>query len=406
MTDAALRPAAGFPTVLRDADRNGELATRGFTVLPLLAPETVAELVALQASLAASDDEGLSVDYMRPDRTVMRRLAEALEPVWATHLPQVFVGHRAVMSTFVVKHPGHLSGMFLHEDRSYVDERQARAHSVWIPLCDVGPDTGNGGLEIVPGSHRLATGLGGSHTPDLFRPYERHLRERLVPVSARAGDAVVYDTRTLHASGPNLGEGPRVALVCAVAPVDQPLLHVVATSRTHRRVHRVTPAFFVEHHPRQIEVGMPAECPVVDEYDEEPALPPEVVASVLGPPAPAEDPVVPDHHRRPGDPVTFPALAFRDHARSSGQGEEIGLGAGEVHELPPSPAARDVVVLETPAVAAGIRTADAAATFVPGRSIRLEPEAVTVLWNDGPGEARVRIEPVRRRRLRSVRGGR
>ncbi len=406
MTDAVLGPAAGFPTVLRDADRNGELATRGFTVLPLLPSDVVAELAVLQASLAAPDDEGLSVDYMRPDRSVMRRLAEALEPVWATHLPRVFVGHRAVMSTFVVKHPGHLSGMFLHEDRSYVDERRARAHSVWIPLCDVGPDRGNGGLEIVPGSHRLVTGLGGSHTPDLFRPYERHLRERLVPVSARAGDAVVYDTRTLHASGPNLGERPRVALVCAVAPAGQPLLHVVATSRTHRRVHRVTPAFFVEHHPRQIEVGMPADCPVVDEYDEEPVLSPEAVVTVLGGPAPAEDPVVPEPHRRPGDPETLPALAFRDRAPSSGRGEELGLEAGAVHELPASPTAREVVVLDTPAVTAGIRTAAAAATFVPGRSIRLDPGEAAVMWNDGPGEARVRIEPARRGRLRWARGGR
>jgi len=394
--------------VLADGDRDLELARRGFTVVPLVPPAVVAELAALQASFAEPADAGLTVDYMRADRSVMRALAVALAPIWEALLPDVFVGRRPVMSTFVVKHPGDQSGMFLHEDRSYVDERRARAHTVWIPLSDVGPDLGNGTLEIVPGSHRLATTLGGSHTPDLFRPYERRLRQHLVPVRARAGEAVVYDSRTLHASGPNHTTVPRVALVCAVAPVDEPLLHVVATGRTHRRVHRVTPSFFVEHHPRQIEVAMPDDCPVVAEYDEEPVLDPAALTSVVGGPVPEEDPVVPDHHRRPGDPVTFPRLAWTDHlpARPHTGGDELVLDAGSVIDLPSVTGSREVVVLTSPAVAAGVRSVDRAATFAPGRRIRIEPNTAVTMWNDGPGAARIRVDPVSRWRRWRVRGGR
>jgi ectoine hydroxylase-related dioxygenase (phytanoyl-CoA dioxygenase family) len=219
---------------------------------------------------------------MRPDRSVMRTLRDLLDPVWRAHLPRLFHDPAVAMATVVTKHPGDQSGMFLHEDRTFVDESRARAYTVWIPLVPVGPDLDNGGLQIVPGSHRLPTGLAGSNTPDLIRPFEAELRARLVPVTAEAGDAVVYDTRTLHASAPNLSGEPRPALTFAVVPDDEVMIHVVATSPTHRRVHAVTPDFFVEHHPREIEVEMPEDCPVIAEYDEEPSLTADDVARVLG----------------------------------------------------------------------------------------------------------------------------
>jgi hypothetical protein len=270
----------------------------------------------------------------------MRELRDLLAPVWERVLPTTFAGHRAVMSTFVVKHPGPESGMFLHEDRSYVDEARTRAYTVWVPLTDVGPDTGNGTLEVVPRSHRLATRLGGSHTPDLFRPYERFLRERLVPVAARAGEAVVYDTRTLHASGPNLTDEGRLAVVCAVAPEDEPLLHVVATSRTHRRVHRIHPDFFVEHHPREIEQQMPDDCPVVQEYDEDPVLTPEEVAAAFDSEPPTVDPVVSERCRRDDDPPTLAPLPWEDGDRPGRPGRRtrtVTLEPGDTADLTPPP---------------------------------------------------------------------
>lgn len=399
---------------LIDPDDQQALTRNGCVVVPFLPVDLLQSLRVAYEQIVPGDDHGLSVDYMRPDRTVMRALRDLLAPVWAEHLPRLFTGHRPVMTTFVVKHPGHESGMFLHEDRSYVDERRSRACTIWIPLAEVGPGLDNGGLEVVPGSHRLATAQGGSNTPDLFRPYERFLRSRLVPVPVEAGQAVVYDTRLLHASGPNLSDRPRLALVCAVAPVAEPLLHVVATSRTHRRVHRVTPEFFVEHHPREIEQAMPADCPIVAEYDEEPRLTPAQVASALGSEPPPVDPVVSERCRRSGDPGTFSALADRNALAdgrprgrwrpagadlvTSAEGEvtleadTLTLGAGALVELG-GDTSRDIdlTVVEAPAVAAGVRTADRAGTFEPGRGITVPAGQAATVWNDGPGPLEVTL---------------
>jgi ectoine hydroxylase-related dioxygenase (phytanoyl-CoA dioxygenase family) len=377
------------------------LATEGFVVRPFLPADAVAELLASHPRRPLTDT--ITTDYMDPDRAVMAATREAVAPILAAHLPGLLVDHELVMATFVAKYPGHMSSMFLHDDRTYVDERRARAVTVWIPLSDVSPEAGNGTLELVPRSHRLDRGWAGSNTPDLVRPYERFLRDRLVPVTAEAGTAVVYDTRTLHASAANATDQLRIALACAVAPRGEPLVHVVARGRTIR-VHRVTPAFFVDHHPRDIEVEMPADCPVVDEFEDRAELRPEDVAAVYGE-TPSVDPVVPDAVFRPGDPDTLPWLPYEDTPSRSGRVQRlVRLAPGERRELQ-EPPGRVVRAVDGPPVGAGVRTATAAADLVPGRAVELGDEPVT-MWNEGPVDLVVEVVAPRRLRLRRGRSGR
>lgn len=379
--------------VLADERLDAVLAAQGYVVLPLLAPGVVEALVEARARLAPAGDDGLTVDYMRPDRSIMRAVRSLVEPVWEEHLRPVFTDHQLVMATFVVKHPGHESGMFLHEDRSYVEEPGARAHTVWIPLTDVGPTLANGTLEIVPRSHRLASALSGSNTPELFRPYERHLRERLVPLEMAAGSAAIYDTRTLHASRPNLSGAPRVAVVCAVAPRGERLIHVRATSATGRRVHLVTPDFFVEHHPRRIEEAMPPDCPVVREYEDECAIPsPAEVAAAVGGPLPVADPVVPDDLRHPDDPTVLPVLRHRRRRRWPGRTTRLSLAPGERRTFSPVRGRSvEVEVVSGPVLGAGARSGPAAADLTPGRRVRGRRSVPLTVWNDGPGRVALRV---------------
>jgi hypothetical protein len=275
--------------VLRDPAADAELLARGVAAVPYLSADEVEEILSAYWELVPSSDEGLSIDYMRPDRSLVRALSGVLEPVLARHLDETLVDHKIVLATFVVKHPGESSAMFLHDDRSYVDERKFRTATMWIPLTDVGPTLSNGGLQVVPQSHLLPTGWAGSNTPDVIRPFEDTLRRDLEPVEASAGTAVLYDTRVLHASDANLSDSPRVAVACAVAPSEAQLLHVRAVGRRTRHVHAVDESFFLDHHPREIEQQMPEDCPVIEELQDDAELTPAIVEQVLG--RPVRDPM-------------------------------------------------------------------------------------------------------------------
>lgn len=421
-----------------DASHQAAIEENGYAVVPVLTSAEAADLRSAYRALRPSGDHGLAIDYVRPDREVMVAVAELTAPIWARVLPGLFVDHVVVMTTFVTKHPGAASEMFLHDDRCFVDERIERAGTLWVPLVDVGPDLDNGGLQVIPGSHALPTGSSGSNTPDLFRPFEAALRTALVTPELRAGEAIFYDTRTLHASRPNLTGEAREAVVCAVVPRGATPVHLVATGRRRRQLHQVDPSFFLHHHPRQIEREMPDAAVVVDSWDEDLELEPQVVADFLGWSELPEAAVV-----APGDlgpvpqggsvrEVAWPAgapIRDRDLVAPAALGDEHGPDIVEVvhldgrvgwlsaagarldpvvRELDLAPrgassswalladpgtrlrlivgaAAITFDVTESARQAAGLAAGGALHQLEPGTSLELAPGTEGILWNLGPG---------------------
>ena len=121
--------------MIRSEEDAAALADRGFVVVPLLPAEAVERL--RSAALAAREnvEDTITTDYMEPDRSFMRATRALVEPVLDAHLPSVLEDHQLVMATFVTKYPGEESSMYLHDDRTYVDERRARAVTVWIAIA-------------------------------------------------------------------------------------------------------------------------------------------------------------------------------------------------------------------------------------------------------------------------------
>jgi hypothetical protein len=75
----------------------------------------------------------------------------------------------------------------------------------------------------------------------------------------------------------------REAVVCAVAPRQAELIHVVATSPHHRRVHRVDEQFFLDVHPHAVATGLDDRYPIIEEFDDSSTLSRDDLVAVLGP---------------------------------------------------------------------------------------------------------------------------
>ncbi len=258
-----------FPTTASSAVRSPRLRARlgqdGHVTVPLLTADELAAVTAAHRHLGHRDDAGLTIDYMRPDRSVMAAVRDVVVALVGRAFDEMFLPHRVIMATFVTKHPGPDSEMFLHEDRVFVDESRHRAVTAWIPLVPTGREHDNGALQVVTGSHLLPIGPSGSNTSDAIRPFETELRRRLTTLDVGAGDAALYDSRLVHASLPNRSAGPRTALVCVVIPEAAQPVHVVATPEGTLRVHAVDEDFYVTQHPRMVERSMPERYPIVDE---------------------------------------------------------------------------------------------------------------------------------------------
>lgn len=282
--------------VLVDRALDERLARDGIVSVPLLDADTLAEVESAYWGLVPSDDDGIVLDYLRDDRRLVRELSELMQPVWERVLPGVLERHYPVYTSFVVKYPGEGSSLFLHRDLCVDDERRRRTYALWMPFTDTGPSLDNGPLAFVRGSERIHYGAFGPNAVGLFSPYDVPLNARLEPFAVRAGTALVYDARLLHASAPNYTDRPRLAVGCLLARRDQPVVQVVATGRRHRVVHEVDRDYFVDHRPRDVaRGGMPSGYPVLEEYDEDPPVTAaEVLGGSLDPSTVVREVIVPD----------------------------------------------------------------------------------------------------------------
>jgi len=275
--------AGGRERVLVDAALDDRLARAGLVSTPLVDPALLASVEAAYWDLAPPGETGIVLDYLREDRSVARRLAGVLEPIWDEVVPQVFLHHYPVYTSFVVKHPGEGSSLFLHRDLCVDDERTRPAFSMWMPLVDTSAALDNGAMGFVPDSWQVRYGGFGPNAVGTFAPYEDDLRARLEPMTVPAGTALIYDARMLHASAPNRSDRPRVAVGCLLARRDHPVVQVVATGRRHRRLHQVDRDYFLDYAPATVaDQGMPDRYPVIDEYDEDPPVTTDAVLGGMG----------------------------------------------------------------------------------------------------------------------------
>jgi ectoine hydroxylase-related dioxygenase (phytanoyl-CoA dioxygenase family) len=126
----------------------------------------------------------------------------------------------AVQSMFYFKPPG-ARGQDFHQDDFYLRVEPGSCWAAWIAIDPADP--GNGGLAVVPGSHRLPV-----LAPDAADLRRSMATERVVipagmaaePTHLAAGDALCFHGRLIHGSEPNRSPDRfRRSLIFHYAPV-------------------------------------------------------------------------------------------------------------------------------------------------------------------------------------------
>lgn len=289
------RPARTSGTILHDPELDARLHEDGFVVLPLLDEAEIPAIQEAYERLRPADDTGLAIDYSREDRALVRRVTELLSSVWDRHLPDLFVDHHAILSTFVTKYPGPDSAMRMHREPTFIEPGAEEPYVIWVPLVDVGATSDKGVLEVIPGTQDLPAWLSGYDTPEIFKPYEGFLRRHARVMDVPAGAAVVLHSRMLHFSPPNESSTPRMAFGAVVARRDAPLVHVMATGRRGREVYAVDSAFITDSHPSTVRRYIEEHHTLLRVASDDAAIAPDQLARAIGVlEVPQGVPLVPD----------------------------------------------------------------------------------------------------------------
>jgi hypothetical protein len=205
--------------------QRSEVFDRGYTVAPFLDAEDITALLALHAETHPIVPHDFHVSALDP-YDVRRHICEGIGAILNPKLERLVRGYRIFLASFVTKKANSTHGKLEpHQDYSLVDQSKHLALNIWVPLCNV--DIHNGGMRMVGYSQRFDHISATSQNPSVYSNLISELRANyLTDVPMAAGDALVFDSRALHATEENETAHDRPALLFSVVPADaQALLY-------------------------------------------------------------------------------------------------------------------------------------------------------------------------------------
>lgn len=255
-----------------DPVAEASLAELGYAVIPFLDADQVAQVEEVYWRLGpAPGDPRMTIhfDFQSESPEYKRAVADTLRPVLEPRIDATLDRFHLFSPNFIMKWPGDRSGFAPHQDTSLVDETQHRSVTIWCPLVDtMGADgSDNGILRFLPGSHEFIEWIR-AHDPGAFafEGFEEDIIDRFgVAVPLRAGEAVVFDHRTVHFSMPNSSDRPRLVIAMGLRPQEADLLHYRRGEDDRFDVYAIDDDYYIDLDPFALRRGAPAGYSKVDE---------------------------------------------------------------------------------------------------------------------------------------------
>lgn len=214
--------------IFKDPQKQAEFDEQGYTVIPFLDAPSIQRLSAFYGTLNNDHIPAYGFHYSldNADGQFVKRVADAVRENVAASVDEHFDRCKVIVASFVVKEPNPKSIVPAHQDWTFVDETEFDSVSVWVPLVDV--RMANGAMGVLRGSHKFFSHIRPSPAPQFRPPFGDHMFSifpylQIVPM--KAGEAIVFNNKTIHASPPNTGPTPRVAAGFVITQAEADLYH-------------------------------------------------------------------------------------------------------------------------------------------------------------------------------------
>jgi len=235
-------------SIFRDGDLNRRYQDDGYVIVPFLTEPEIDQLRAFFDDLHPDKLPAFYPSVMNGDAKYRQTVSEAIRAVFDPKIAVIFDGAEICVESFIKKEPRQkLNEVPMHIDPSFSDEKQFMCVNVWCPLSDV--TIANGCLQIVPGTEHHAVPLRPlseagrvDHPFDVVMPLLKAKYARDVEMAA--GDALIFNGRLLHGSGPNESAEARLVAACVAVPQEAPILLPIPISPTEAELFEVDKTYF------------------------------------------------------------------------------------------------------------------------------------------------------------------
>lgn len=248
----------------------------GFVKINLLNAEEVESLKNYYHSLqhAHIGDYGFHVTLDSKDPAYINGVFDKLFTTLVPKLDHVLTDYKPFTASYVIKEAGLQNIVPPHQDWTFVDEESFCSATVWVPLMDVNKN--NGALSVIRGSHRLFNEARRSPSPQaksLFTDHVFAVFPYVEVIDMKAGEALIFNNKTVHASPPNISGITRIGVGIGVTQKNASLIHhyQVPGEDNQVNVYKVDESFFRTYNNSKLsklyEVGeTPGELELLSTY--------------------------------------------------------------------------------------------------------------------------------------------
>ena len=202
--------------LFKNSKQQEEFEQNGYIKLNALNQKEVNQLKALYAELNLKDEKGYGfhVGMDNKDKNLVQNMVTQIKEIALPKVAPYLTEMQTFTASFVVKDPNPQGVVPPHQDWSFVkNEEDYCSVTCWIPLQDV--NINNGCLGVIDGSVHFFDSVRPSPSPQVGTPLKDHMFTIfpfLKLIEMKAGEALFFNNKTIHASPPNITNQARLAV--------------------------------------------------------------------------------------------------------------------------------------------------------------------------------------------------
>jgi ectoine hydroxylase-related dioxygenase (phytanoyl-CoA dioxygenase family) len=234
--------------VMRDAILEKRFQENGYIEIPFISTREVEELKSkffellpksagnITSAETGTQGSEITYDFTFIDKSLEYKQAvyDVITAYFKPHVEKWLAGYRPIIANYIRKQ-SESGEVPLHENWAFVDERKYTSVSIWCPLVDSFEE--NGTLQVTPGSHKRFGEIRGPMIPwELEGIKNDIIKNHLVPLNIKAGNAIILDDSIVHYSAINKTSDLRLAIQLILVPEEAPSIHYHMNSAKNKNV--------------------------------------------------------------------------------------------------------------------------------------------------------------------------
>jgi hypothetical protein len=229
--------------ILLDDTLDKALLEQGYVVIPFLLQQEIDELKSFYYQYHPATQNGMYATAHVADIALRIKMNDFIKQKFAQAIKQTFYNCNALGGSYIAKGKGESGVLNPHQDWNIVDEDKFRSFNIWVPLVKLSGE--NGVICIAPGSHTWQKTYRSANIPFAFGNREQEFWQTMQRLYMNAGEALIYDHRLIHASGPNTTDEIRLACVYGIIPDGAEMFYYHRKDEQTIEVFNSNPEFFL-----------------------------------------------------------------------------------------------------------------------------------------------------------------